>query len=158
MNRSIHLGSSSGCFHPGGTYQCSLWMWNAFILRLCVSWCPKRIFAYETNCTKLYKIYIYLWNNLNHPIHKPFGSPIPCSLTSRIVDGGTFNSCAALVNNGVSWIHKVHQIHSSEADNHVTTTACSMSTFPVYLIYRFCQQGPSNEVRVTRLNVAIWIR
>lgn len=46
------------------------------------------------------------------PIYKHFGSQIPWSLTSRSVDGGTFNSCAkAFGKNGISWIHKVHQIH-----------------------------------------------
>ena len=95
--------SSSGCFHPGGTYQSSVW--NAkcgHVDTLC-------IFVFEKFDSLIHKT-IYKPISTT-PIYKPFGSQIPWSLTSRSVDGGTFNSCAAFGKNGISWIHKVHQIH-----------------------------------------------
>lgn len=75
------------------------------------------------------------------PIYKPFGSQIPWSLTSRSVDGGTFNSCAAFGKNGISWIPKVHQIHLWKGQSY--DNGFMFNVYIFCIPYSVCQQGPS---------------
>ena len=110
--------------------QCE--MRNAVMLTLCVS-------SYSEFDSLIHKT-IYKPISTT-PIYKPFGSQIPWSLTSRSVDGGTFNSCAAFGKNGISWIHKVHQIHLWKGQSYDNGFMFNVYIFCIPC--SVCQQRPS---------------